>query len=51
MREAYTWYKLNYLHFNKPLLEVFLHRYHMFQMVFTVASVKEIVMNVLLKSI
>ena len=35
MREAYTWYKLEYLHFNKPLLEVFLHRYHLFQMVFT----------------
>ena len=34
IREAYEWYIQNKISFNKPLLEVFLHRYHIFRMVF-----------------
>lgn len=30
IREAYEWYIQEKLHFNKPLLEVFLHRHHLF---------------------
>lgn len=35
MREAYEWYFLDKIEFSKPTLEVFVHRYHLFRMVFT----------------
>jgi len=38
------------LEFTKPLLEVFLHRYHIFRMVFTYGHLYEILWGVLLKS-
>lgn len=50
IREAYEWYIQDKLHFNKPLLDVFLHRSHLFQMVFTTGHLEEIVWGVLGKS-
>ena len=35
MREAYEWYIRGKISFNKPLLEVFLHRFSLFRMIFT----------------
>jgi len=43
MREAYEWYFRGQIDFNKPLLEVFLHRYQLFRFVFTKAHLHEIV--------
>ena len=51
IREAYEWYITNKISFNKPLLEVFLHRFHLFRMVFTKGHLDEIVWGVLGKGI
>jgi len=50
IREAYEWYMEEKLHFTQPLLEVFLHRNHLFQMVFTTGHLEEIIWGVLGKS-
>ena len=50
IREAYEWYIQNKISFNKPLLEVFLHRYQIFRMVFTQGHLEEIIWGVLGKS-
>ena len=51
MREAYEWYFLDKIEFSKPTLEVFLHRYHLFRMVFTMGHLQELVWGVLGKSV
>ena len=51
MREAYEWYFLDKIEFTKPVLEVFLHRYHLFRMVFTSGHLQELVWGVLGKSV
>ena len=51
MREAYEWYFLDKIEFSKPTLEVFLHRYHLFNMVFTTGHLKELVWGILGKSV
>lgn len=51
IREAYEWYIQNKISFTKPLLEVFLHRYHIFRMVFTTGHLEEIVWGVLGKGV
>jgi hypothetical protein len=51
MREAYEWYFLDKIDFTKPLLEVFLNRYNLFQFIFTTGHVHEIIWGVLGKSV
>merc|ERR1719181_2708231 len=51
MREAYEWYIRGQISFTKPLLEVFLHRYSLFRMIFTTGHLHEIVYGVLGKAI
>jgi hypothetical protein len=51
MREAYEWYFRGQIDFNRPLLEVFLHRYQLFRFVFTKGHLHEIVWGVLGKAI
>ena len=51
MREAYEWYIRGKIDFTKPLLEVFLHRYALFRMIFTEGHLHEIVWGVLGKAV
>lgn len=51
MREAYEWYFLDKIDFTRPLLEVFLHRFDLFRMIFTQGHLHELVWGVLGKSI
>jgi len=51
MREAYEWYFTGDSDFNKPTLDIFLHRYHLFKFSLTKGHLEEIVWGVLGKSI
>lgn len=51
MREAYEWYFVDKIEFTKPLLEVFTHRFHLFQMVFTQGHLQELLWGVLGKGV
>lgn len=50
MREAYEWYFTDKIEFTKPLLDVFLHRYHLFSMIFSKGHLYELVWGILGKS-
>jgi len=50
IREAYEWYFRDRIEFTRPTLEVFLHRYELFQMAFGVTHFKEAVSEVFSKA-
>jgi sphingolipid C9-methyltransferase len=51
MREAYEWYLLDKIEFTEPLLKIFLHRYDLFQFIFTQGHLQELVWGVLGKGV